>query len=175
MALDHIVEGLVQRGLKPLRVGLDTKVQPSLRDYVLESYLDKHPRRSELEGLVREETRVQEKAQSLESNFRKASNRSNRLTSLQTMMANVDRQLSGVRVRLFKLRQAMITDVLRQADVICTTCIGAASSELKNIDFPVVFLDEASMATEPASLIPLMKGVCDRLLDHALPIQFLLC
>jgi hypothetical protein len=63
MALDHIVEGLVQRGLKPLRVGLDTKVQPSLRDYVLESYLDKHPRRSDLERLVREETRLQEKAQ----------------------------------------------------------------------------------------------------------------
>jgi hypothetical protein len=47
---------------------------------------------------------------------------------------------------------------------ICTTCIGAASSELRNIDFPVVFLDEASMATEPASLIPLMKGVSDGLL-----------
>ena len=27
------------------------------------------------------------------------------------------------------------------------------------MDFPVVFLDEASMSTEPASLIPLMKGV----------------
>jgi superfamily I DNA and/or RNA helicase len=26
------------------------------------------------------------------------------------------------------------------------------------MDFPVVFLDEASMSTEPASLIPLMKG-----------------
>jgi superfamily I DNA and/or RNA helicase len=35
---------------------------------------------------------------------------------------------------------------------------------LRNIDFPVVFLDEASMATEPASLIPLMKGVSDGLL-----------
>lgn len=27
------------------------------------------------------------------------------------------------------------------------------------MDFPVVFLDEASMSTEPAALIPLMKGV----------------
>ena len=26
-------------------------------------------------------------------------------------------------------------------------------------DFPIVFIDEASMSTEPASLIPLMKGV----------------
>jgi superfamily I DNA and/or RNA helicase len=30
---------------------------------------------------------------------------------------------------------------------------------LQAVDFPIVFLDEASMATEPSSLIPLMKGV----------------
>jgi superfamily I DNA and/or RNA helicase len=30
---------------------------------------------------------------------------------------------------------------------------------LDAIDFPIVFLDEASMATEPLSLVPLMKGV----------------
>ena len=30
---------------------------------------------------------------------------------------------------------------------------------MKLVDFPVVFLDEASMSTEPASLIPLMRGV----------------
>ena len=29
---------------------------------------------------------------------------------------------------------------------------------LNLVDFPVVFLDEASMSTEPASLIPIMKG-----------------
>ena len=69
----------------------------------------------------------------------------------------------------------MFTDVLLDADVvccvsipvaggskpqICTTCLSAASSYiLKNIDFPMVFLDEASMATEPLSLVPLIKGV----------------
>lgn len=68
----------------------------------------------------------------------------------------------------------MFTDVLHDSDVvsatftfcsklsckICTTCLSAASQFiLKHIDFPIVFLDEASMATEPLSLIPLMKGV----------------
>ena len=36
----------------------------------------------------------------------------------------------------------------------------SAAVSLNVIDFPVVFLDEASMSTEPASLIPIMKGVC---------------
>lgn len=48
---------------------------------------------------------------------------------------------------------------------ICTTCLSAASTFiLRYIDFPMVFLDEASMATEPLSLIPLMKGVSRLLL-----------
>lgn len=42
---------------------------------------------------------------------------------------------------------------------ICTTCITSAARALDVIDFPVVFLDEASMSTEPATLIPIMKGV----------------
>ena len=54
----------------------------------------------------------------------------------------------------------MFADVLADADVICATCLSAASTYvLKHIDFPIVFLDEASMATEPLSLVPLMKGV----------------
>lgn len=42
---------------------------------------------------------------------------------------------------------------------VCTTCISAISANLNSIDFPIVFLDEASMATEPLTLLPLMKGV----------------
>lgn len=30
----------------------------------------------------------------------------------------------------------------------------------QDLDFPMVFLDEASMATEPLSLVSLTKGVC---------------
>lgn len=57
----------------------------------------------------------------------------------------------------FDLRDSRLTKV--KILQICTTCITAACVALNVIDFPVVFLDEASMSTEPASLIPLMKGV----------------
>lgn len=118
MALDHIVEGLVGRGLKPLRVGLDAKVQPALKDYTLEANLDRHPRRNDLEHLVCEETRLQEKARLLEKNIREKSNKGGRLTSLRTILASVDRQLWVAKTKVFKLRQEMITDVLKQADVV---------------------------------------------------------
>jgi hypothetical protein len=118
MALDHIVEGLVARGLKPLRVGLDSKVRPALKDYVLEAYLDRHPRRSDLERLVREEVKLQEKIRLLERSIEEAKNQPKRLGSVRTIMANVDRQFWVVKAKLFRLRQEMITDVLTQVDVV---------------------------------------------------------
>ena len=59
-------------------------------------------------------------------------------------------------------------DVANSAEEqVCTTCLSAAGTySLKHIDFPMVFLDEASMATEPLSLVPLMKGV-----SAAMPIE----
>lgn len=118
MALDHIVEGLVERGLKPLRVGLDAKVRPALKNYVLEAYLDRHPRRNELERHVREEMRLQEKAQLLEIKIGDDSNSASRIASLRTILANVDRRYWVVKAKVFKLRQEMITDVLKEADVV---------------------------------------------------------
>jgi hypothetical protein len=118
MALDHIVEGLVGRGLKPLRVGLDAKVQPALKDYSLEAYLGRHPRRNDLERLVSEEMRLQEKARLLEKSIGEKSNKPSRLASLRTTLANVDRQFWAIKAKVFKLRQEMITDVLKQADVV---------------------------------------------------------
>lgn len=115
MALDHIVEGLVGRGLKPLRVGLEAKVQPALKDYTLEANLDRHPRRNDLEHLVCEETRLQEKARLLEKNIGEKSNKRGRLG---TILASVARQIWVAKTKVFKLRQEMITDVLKQADVV---------------------------------------------------------
>ena len=120
MALDHVVGGLVGRGLKPLRVGIDGKVQPALREYSLEAYLDRHPRRSELERLVRDETTLEEKLRTLERNIDEArtQNKLGRQANLRTILANVDRQFWIVRAKLYRLRQVMITDVLKQADVV---------------------------------------------------------
>ena len=119
MALDHVVEGLVGRGLKPLRVGIDGKVQPALREYSLEAYLDRHPRRNELERLVRDEMMLQEKLRTVERNIEaRTKDNLSRQANLRSMLANVDRQFWAVRAKLYRLRQVMITDVLKQADVV---------------------------------------------------------
>jgi superfamily I DNA and/or RNA helicase len=57
---------------------------------------------------------------------------------------------------------------ITEARLIFTTCIGAALGLLRTEDFDVVIIDEASQQTEPATLVPLVKG-CSRAIlvgDH---------
>lgn len=57
---------------------------------------------------------------------------------------------------------------IKDSRLIFTTCIGAALGLLRGEHFDVVIVDEASQLTEPATLVPLVKG-CSRAIlvgDH---------
>lgn len=57
---------------------------------------------------------------------------------------------------------------IQEAQVICCTCVGSKSDCLRNMKFQKVIIDEASQATETASLIPLVRD-CQQLVligDH---------
>jgi superfamily I DNA and/or RNA helicase len=57
---------------------------------------------------------------------------------------------------------------IKEARLIFTTCTGASLGLLRNESFDVVLVDEASQQTEPATLVPLVKG-CSRAIlvgDH---------
>ncbi|EST05874.2 P-loop containing nucleoside triphosphate hydrolase [Kalmanozyma brasiliensis GHG001] len=70
----------------------------------------------------------------------------------------IKKQLNRLKATYYFLRASIRGEILNSADVICGSAIAAGSPELDMIDLPVVFFDEASMATEPVSLVPLMKG-----------------
>jgi len=50
---------------------------------------------------------------------------------------------------------------VREARIVFTTCSGAGLGVLRNMDFDIVLIDEASQISEPVALIPLVKG-CKR-------------
>ncbi|AAZ11329.1 regulator of nonsense transcripts UPF1 [Trypanosoma equiperdum] len=58
--------------------------------------------------------------------------------------------------------------ILRNADVVCCTCIGAGDYRLKTMKFKHVLIDEATQGTEPEVLIPLVRGAKQVILvgDH---------
>ena len=69
---------------------------------------------------------------------------------------------------LFKGMKELEQLLIREADIIVTTCCAAADVRIKNVKFPAVLLDEATQATEPQALIPITLG-CQQLVligDH---------
>jgi len=70
-----------------------------------------------------------------------------------------DGELSEKDDKLYKeLKRKAEDEILRNADVICTTCVSAFDQRLKHLKFKQVLIDEATQATEPETLIPLLKG-----------------
>ncbi|KAK2466612.1 hypothetical protein APHAL10511_000870 [Amanita phalloides] len=165
VAVDNLVEGLVRAGAKPLRVGFGEKVRPSLMQHTLDRQIETHGLQKELAPMVREEKKLEERLGGVASDVSSAWTNAcqdpkaqKKYERLQGKQASIERQLAVVRARKYAIEHEMLLDIVRKADVICTTCVSSACAALNVVDFPVVFLDEASMSTEPASLIPLMKG-----------------
>lgn len=67
-----------------------------------------------------------------------------------------------------RLKRLAEQEILKFADVVCCTCVGAGDRRLKNLDFKSVLIDEATQATEPEILIPITHGVKQVILvgDH---------
>ena len=70
-----------------------------------------------------------------------------------------DGELNEKDDKAFKdLKRQAEDEILRNAEVICTTCVSAFDQRLKPIKFRQVLIDEATQATEPETLIPILKG-----------------
>ncbi|KAH7882136.1 P-loop containing nucleoside triphosphate hydrolase protein [Phlebopus sp. FC_14] len=163
VAVDNLVEGLATAGVKPLRVGYGGKVKSSLAQHTLDYKLEQHPLKPKVEKLLEEQKDIEARRTDLVKNIATSEKSTGdrfreRLERMRNALIMVERKSMAVKSKLYAMHQEMLRDISSAADVICTTCITSASVALNVLDFPVVFLDEASMSTEPASLIPLMKG-----------------
>ena len=59
----------------------------------------------------------------------------------------------------FQLETQAAHAVLRAADVVCATCVGAGDDLLEGFTFRVACVDEAAQCPEPAALIPVSKAL----------------
>ncbi|KAK3703654.1 ATP-dependent RNA helicase [Vermiconidia calcicola] len=68
-------------------------------------------------------------------------------------------ELSSQDEKKFKtLTRAAEREILGNADVICTTCVGAGDPRLAKFKFRTVLVDESTQSAEPECLIPLVLG-----------------
>lgn len=76
--------------------------------------------------------------------------------------------LAGQEIHSSHAAQRQAKQRVKAASIIFTTCIGAELGLLRGQMFDTVIVDEASQQTEPASLVPLVKG-CEKAIlvgDH---------
>jgi len=57
------------------------------------------------------------------------------------------------------LKKVAEQELLKAADVICTTCIGAGDPRLMQFKFHSILIDESVQATEPECMVPVVHGV----------------
>tara|TARA_A100001234_G_scaffold221374_1_gene237110 strand:- start:937 stop:2913 length:1977 start_codon:yes stop_codon:yes gene_type:complete len=152
VAVDNLLEGLLNIGVKAVRFGRPVKVRESLREATLDALSAKHPKQDEIAFIQEEMDGIKSKLHDLKGKERGLAHR------------DINKNYREIR----DLESRIIDDVLSGAEVLCTTNIGAGHFTLENRKFPIVLIDEATQATEPSSLVPIVKGARQIILvgDH---------
>jgi regulator of nonsense transcripts 1 len=80
------------------------------------------------------------------------------LKKLAALKAEVGELTGKDDERYRRLTRQVERELLKAADVVCTTVAGAGDARLSGMRFKQVLIDEATQACEPECLIPLVKG-----------------
>lgn len=137
VAVDHLASKLRDLGLKVVRV--TAKSREDVESSVSDLALHKLVRRSST-GQLR------------------------KLLKLKEDVGELSAKDTKTFVKLVKKAES---EILKKADVVCCTCVGAGDKRL-DTKFRTVLIDESTQASEPECLIPIVKGAKQIILvgDH---------
>ncbi|ETO21592.1 putative DNA helicase [Reticulomyxa filosa] len=177
--VDQLLKGLMQKNLKVVRIGYPARLSSQLRSVCLEEYIQRHQYNEQLKALAKEEQKVNK---ALFHAKKKKKDMQTKLGEYENMVMTVPHMMNSNNEcleHLHTLRYVVITDIVHNADVLCSTCIslkrlldhfrplntdssGSKSSNfIKNLRFPLIVMDEASSLFEPAALVPIVQTTPD--------------
>ncbi|CAG9464879.1 unnamed protein product [Pedinophyceae sp. YPF-701] len=159
-AVDNIVEGLLKRGVRVVRIGQPAKVRPSLHKCVLEAIV--------LEGTAagRQASELRRKSEALLARIALAREGKHHDPTTGRPLPPVatdrlDREERRAKEWASQARTLIKRgqdEVLGRAEVVAATCAGAADPALSGMLFRMVVVDEATQIVEPSCIIPLVRG-----------------
>ncbi|CAK9854930.1 unnamed protein product [Sphagnum jensenii] len=156
VAVDNLLEGLLEQGLRVVRVGQPVKVEEGLREVTMDAQVMVHP-------LMKKALQSRQAAISQRQEIRQINNSKRRISSARQATAMWDKAMD--------LEAQAIKSILDRADVVAATCVGAGDAILDGRCFHLCVIDEATQATEPACLIPIIRSGADSLVLVGDPAQ----
>jgi len=177
VAVDNLVERLVDSGLKVVRIGHPSRVSKKLHETTLAYLMTQH----ELYGELRELRVIGENLKEKRDTFTKPAPKYRRgLTDRQILrLAEKGMGTRGVSARLIremaqwlkinervqktfddarKLEERIAKEIIREADVVLTTNSSAGLEVVDYGSYDVAIIDEATQATIPSVLIPINRA-----------------
>ncbi len=174
MAVDNMLEFLIDQGVDAVRVGHPARVTPALRERTLDNLVEEKSKYRKSRELREKAFDVKEEQDDLthpSGRYRRGMSneqikqlaeqgRGSRGVSpekIEEMAEWIELQEEADELfeRSDELEDEAVQEVLDEADVVCTTNSTAGSELIEDAEFDALVIDEATQATEPSCLIPL--------------------
>jgi hypothetical protein len=130
VAVDNLVEGLANAGVKPVRFGSVGKVKDKLAEHNVEYKLEQHPHyplyKTAMDALERlRHTQAEYLKKNAKDSEQIARAPAAKLAMIERKVASFEREISAARNKSYAIRQEMLKDVFAQADVVrCRGSVG---------------------------------------------------
>ena len=145
-AADLITRKLAEKGLKPVRIGNISRIDPELIALTLEAQLYSSPEAKEIKKMKREAKDTRKAAGKFKRSFGQEERDERRALYAEA------RELSS-QIRL--MQDYLIDKIIGDADVVVCTLVGAAHRHIGGKRFDVAVIDEAAQALEGSNWIPI--------------------
>ncbi|MFO0885016.1 MAG: AAA domain-containing protein [Pirellulales bacterium] len=147
LAVDNLLEKLLDAGVKAIRLGHPARISPRMREHSLDLLVAEHPDLKIARKLVREAEALQNKASKYTRAKPEPGARKEMRSEARALIADARH-----------LEDQIVKSILDSADVICATLTGLDPNILDDRTFGTLIIDEAGQAIEPACWPALLRG-----------------
>ncbi|HEX7903514.1 MAG TPA: AAA domain-containing protein [Chitinophagaceae bacterium] len=151
-AVDNIAKGLIQRGVKLLRVGNTSKVDETIFAHTPEGKLNNSKQQKEIKQLKIRAEEFRKMALKYKRSFGKAEREQRQL---------LFREVKNIRTEIKKIQTYNEEKLFEAADVIAGTPIGLYDARINHLSFQTLVMDEAGQCIEPLAwcVFPLAEKI----------------
>jgi predicted DNA helicase len=177
IAVDNMLDFLLDRGVKAVRVGHPARVTPQLKEHTLDSLIEQNEqycRSEELRAQAFEKKEKQDEFTHPSGKYRRGMGNTKIKELAQegggsrgvpedkikemAQWIELQEEIEDLFEKADQLREAAVSEIMESKQVICTTNSTAGSELMENRNFDLVVIDEATQSTEPSCLIPVTHG-----------------